>query len=215
MSKCCGITGHIKKLGRQATQLIKRKQIIGDSFRQVRIASIPDQSEADLVPVCQKPLSGRNPSGEFPDRFVCAKHDNRLSLIHPVWTELGIQLRPYLLRQRTDKEIDLGQPLLRQLYPVCRADDHTTDDALQCSVRSVPADNMKDGSQRNSETMLVAVGLRSAIVEHLAKLQLDPAREAFWSQIAEPMKFCGSGNEGGDAVIQFHPARTLTSCKLH
>ena len=40
---------------------------MGDSFCELRIASTPDQSEADLVSVGQKPLGWQNPPREFLD----------------------------------------------------------------------------------------------------------------------------------------------------
>ena len=59
--KFCGVAGYVKELRRQAAQLIKRKYVASDSFGDLRTASAPDQSQADLLPVRHESLRRLNP----------------------------------------------------------------------------------------------------------------------------------------------------------
>src|SRR6202021_1255523 len=81
--KFCGVAGHVEELRRQTAQLIERKHIAGNSVCDPGIASTPDQSEADFVPVTEKPLAWQNPFRKFLNGLVRAKHPNRFSLFNP------------------------------------------------------------------------------------------------------------------------------------
>ena len=143
----------------------------------LEIGIFEDDAEADAVAVGEEDLARRDQRAEMGDGLVGAEYDDGIGGWEPRIGQVFAELDAGTQRSRKGggECFGFGQACGGQFAEIIRAEEQAANEALQCGVRSIAADDVQDDGWGNcAERWAGRDGLKAIEGGFVAKLDPEP-----------------------------------------